>query len=178
MKPRPTRRKATQQEFPDDLRNGLLAKIHIAKKQLALDEDIYRSILVQITGKDSCKDMDGAELNRVLTYFYNKGFKERGESLSPSSRNKSVKTLKDKAIALWINLYKEGKVENRSHEALGNFVRRFLGDKLTVFPGVDPLDAATDAQLSDAVEALKKMHEREEPKQDGSLDSKQEKNNA
>lgn len=162
MKPRPTRRKAArQQEFPGDLRNGLLAKIHIAKKQLGLDDDFYKEILTQITGKDSCKDMDGAELNRVLNYFRSKGFKERGsESLSPSSRNKSAKTLKDKAVALWIDLYKSGVVENRSHEALGNFVKRFLGDKLTVFPGVDPLDAATDAQLSDAVEALKKMQER------------------
>lgn len=36
-------------------RSPLLAKIHIARKDLGLDEDTYRAVLIRITGKRSAK---------------------------------------------------------------------------------------------------------------------------
>lgn len=38
-----------------DAKRTLIAKIHIAKKDLAMDDATYRDVLVRVTGKDSCK---------------------------------------------------------------------------------------------------------------------------
>ena len=38
-------------------RKGVLAQIHIARKELALDEDTYRQMIATVTGgKRSCSD--------------------------------------------------------------------------------------------------------------------------
>lgn len=59
----------------------MLAKIHIAKKELGLDDELYRIVLKNATGKDSCKKMTLFELTRVLEVFYRFGFipKKRAE---------------------------------------------------------------------------------------------------
>lgn len=36
------------------LRKNLIAKIHIGKSQLGLDDETYRQLLVSTTGKISC----------------------------------------------------------------------------------------------------------------------------
>jgi len=46
-------------------RNGLIAKIKIAQKELAIAEEAYRAMLLRITGKNSCAVMDIGELERV-----------------------------------------------------------------------------------------------------------------
>lgn len=56
-------------------RNPLMAKVHIGKKALNLDDDTYRSLLVRITGKASCKEMNRAELISVLNAMKKAGFK-------------------------------------------------------------------------------------------------------
>lgn len=66
-------------------KTALIAKIHIAKKTLCLDDDTYRDVLrLATSGKTSCKDMDIAELERVLYAMQKKGFK-------PTSKNKGSK---------------------------------------------------------------------------------------
>lgn len=55
----------------------LMAKIHIAKKELALDDDTYRDVLWRVTGKRSCKDMTIAELEAVIKDMQNSGFKPK-----------------------------------------------------------------------------------------------------
>lgn len=56
-------------------RNRQLAKIHKAKKELALDESTYRALLMRVTGKNSCADMSTAERNLVIADFVRLGFK-------------------------------------------------------------------------------------------------------
>ena len=55
-------------------RQKMISKIHIAKKQLDLDDDVYRDLLAQATGKRSCKDMTDNELAAVLNLLQQKGF--------------------------------------------------------------------------------------------------------
>lgn len=55
-------------------RNALLAKIHIGKKQLGLDDDTYRDVLWRLTGKRSAKELSVRQLRQVLMYMQNKGF--------------------------------------------------------------------------------------------------------
>ena len=57
------------------LRKNLIAKIHIGKSQLGLDDEIYRQLLANTTGKISCAEMTEAELNAVLFAMTKKGFK-------------------------------------------------------------------------------------------------------
>lgn len=55
----------------------LMAKIHIGKKDLGLDDDTYRDVLWRVTGKRSCKDMTIAQLQDVVKDMENSGFKPK-----------------------------------------------------------------------------------------------------
>lgn len=55
-------------------RTALLAKIHIGKKELRLDDETYRDVLWRVTGKRSAKELSNDELRRVLTDMSAKGF--------------------------------------------------------------------------------------------------------
>ena len=52
-----------------DKRRRLLAQIHIAKKEVGLDDETYREILDQETGKRSCACMTMPELTRIKRRF-------------------------------------------------------------------------------------------------------------
>lgn len=55
-------------------RPGLLAKIHIAKKELCLDDDLYRFILKDEFGAASAADLTEPELETLLRRFMSKGW--------------------------------------------------------------------------------------------------------
>lgn len=55
----------------------LMAKIHIGKKELVLDDDTYRDLLWRVTGKRSCKDMNLEQLKDVLKVMEDSGFKPK-----------------------------------------------------------------------------------------------------
>ncbi|MDR2053808.1 MAG: regulatory protein GemA [Treponema sp.] len=58
-----------------------LAIIHVAKKQLGLDEDAYRAILSG-AGVDSARDIrTAAQFNSVMTAFARLGFKSSGAAV-------------------------------------------------------------------------------------------------
>lgn len=74
-------------------RNSLIAKIHIAKKQMGLDESTYRDMLWRITGKRSCKQMSIKELNSVLRDCERLGFKpikQHGRKPNVASHRKAI----------------------------------------------------------------------------------------
>lgn len=56
-------------------RKRLIAKIHIGKSQLGLDDETYRGLLANTTGKTSCTEMSDDELHQVLNVMVQKGFK-------------------------------------------------------------------------------------------------------
>ena len=51
-----------------------IAMIHVAKKKLGLTDDQYRSVLVQLAGVTSSKDLDPGGLDAVMGYFEWRGF--------------------------------------------------------------------------------------------------------
>lgn len=55
----------------------MIAKIHLAKKDLALTDDSYRDILRRITGIDSSKAMRVEQLDAVLAEFARLGWKPK-----------------------------------------------------------------------------------------------------
>lgn len=67
---------------------NLTAAIHVAKKQLGLDDDTYRAKLEIITGKSSTKGMTDDERQAVLTVFRNEGFQPAPNAPRPNGRAK------------------------------------------------------------------------------------------
>lgn len=54
-----------------------LAKIHIAKSQLGLDDDTYRALLARVAGVRSAKELSPRQIGAVLTEFERLGFKPK-----------------------------------------------------------------------------------------------------
>lgn len=57
-------------------RQKMLAKIHLAKKELGLDDDVYRDLLESVTGLRSCSKMNKTQLENVITELKIKGFRD------------------------------------------------------------------------------------------------------
>lgn len=53
----------------NDLHKRHLAKIHLLKKQLGLDEETYRGLLLAHGGHNSAKDMTAQEKVRVINWM-------------------------------------------------------------------------------------------------------------
>ncbi|OZA19691.1 MAG: GemA protein [Rhodobacterales bacterium 17-64-5] len=51
------------------------ALLHVVKKQLAWDDDLYRRVLVKVAGVTSSKDLDEAGFNAVMGFAEYAGFK-------------------------------------------------------------------------------------------------------
>ena len=56
-----------------DKRTRDLAKIHIAKKQLAMDETTYREMLLAVAGVDSAARLTANGRRDVLAHLYQGG---------------------------------------------------------------------------------------------------------
>lgn len=69
---RPSARPAAQ---PAQDRGNALAQIHIAKKQLGLDDGTYRDMLWGLARVRSAKDLDHAGRQKVLNHLRASGFK-------------------------------------------------------------------------------------------------------
>ncbi|PVX80033.1 gp16 family protein [Paraburkholderia unamae] len=60
-----------------------LAKIHIAKQQLGLDDETYRVMLRSVGDVDSARDLTPASAARVLAHLERSGFKPTGGGRRP-----------------------------------------------------------------------------------------------
>lgn len=54
-----------------------LAKIHIAKSQLGMDDETYRALLARVAGVRSAKDLSPRQIGAVLAEFERLGFKPK-----------------------------------------------------------------------------------------------------
>lgn len=79
-----------------DTRRADLAKIHIAKKDLALDDARYRALLTRETGRGSAADLDAGERARVIAAFVKLGWQPRPKTAphgAPAQRRKIARLL-------------------------------------------------------------------------------------
>lgn len=121
----------------------VIAAIHVAKRDLAMEEQDYRSLLERVTGKVSLRQMNSAEHVRVLDELRAKGAPKllvKGKEL-PGPYAKKLQ-------ALWIAGWNLGVVHVRTDAAMLTFIKRQTGVEHTRFLR-DPADAKK------AVEALK-----------------------
>lgn len=65
-------------------RRGMIAKIHVAKKDLCLSDEDYRQTLVNLFGLDSSKSLNGHQLARLLNHFVSRGWKPKVREDQPA----------------------------------------------------------------------------------------------
>ncbi len=133
-------------------RRAMIAKIHVGKKDLQLDEDDYRNILMQETGHGSAADCTEAELERVIDRFRGLGWKPLPKAGGNASTRPAKHPMARKARALWVSLYHLGAVRSPSEQALEAFAKRQLKCEKLVW--------ARQSDGSKLIEALKAMAQR------------------
>ncbi|MCI4155128.1 regulatory protein GemA [Dickeya dianthicola] len=129
----------------------LIKLIHIAKRDLHIDDDTYRQVLTNTTKKNSTRDMTVPQLVIVLEAMKKRGFKIR------PAKNQNTRKLDDhpqskKIRSLWLEMADMGIVRDRSEAALAAFVKRETG--------VDGLRWLGTEDASSVIEKLKKWQRR------------------
>jgi phage gp16-like protein len=151
-------------KFPDAMRNKLIAKIHVAKKQLKLADDDYRGLILGSTDgeADSCKDCNEYQLEQVLAALTRQGFTPVIDAskvkLSPKTKDKADPTQVDAIRALWIDLANKGVIRNRSDDAIQRFAKRLTQ--------VDRLEWLDTKQCQTVLAALNNMKKQAENKEE------------
>jgi len=119
----------------------MIKLIHVAKRQLGLDDDTYREMLQSVTGKTSTASMTNRELLAVCDALKKKGFKvSRPRAMDNSEQAKKIRSL-------WLELADAGIVRNRSEVALLAYVRRITK--------TERMEWCTVKQLQAVIETLK-----------------------
>jgi phage gp16-like protein len=105
-------------------RRALLAKCHIAKKELGLDDSIYREVLARVTGHDSASKLSDKQLVDALDEFRRLGWQPRtSDRPAPRSQKPHVR----KVWAVWGALKRSGAVRSPTKAALRAFVQKMTG---------------------------------------------------
>ncbi|MGE4296972.1 MAG: gp16 family protein [Desulfovibrionaceae bacterium] len=129
-------------------RKKLIQMIHVAKRDLALDDATYRAILMATTGVESSKSLSIQDLEQMLDKLKSKGFVVRAGKDGPPVTRLDNDPQAKMIRALWLRLHELGEVRNPSEQALAAFIKRHTG--------VDRLEWLNTAQASSVIEHLKK----------------------
>lgn len=128
----------------------LIQLIHVAKRDLQLDDDTYHHLLTETTKKESTRDMTVPQLERVLATLKARGFvvKAKNAGTRPQAKDPQSKKIR----SLWLQLNTLGALEDCSEAALATYIKRITG--------VEALQWLNTAQASQVIETLKKWVKR------------------
>lgn len=129
------------------MKHALLAKIHIAKKELGLDDVAYRALLKRVTGKDSAGKCNDFQLGKVLDELKARGWKPKTKRKSKTPFKKPKNDQEAKIYALWSALEEAGALNDPSPASLRAFVSRTTG--------VSAVEFLKPAQAAKVIEGLK-----------------------
>ena len=122
--------------------------IHVARRELHMDDDTYRMMLSGMKGLDgatSTADLSVPNLLKVLEQLKQRGFKVRPNAAG--KRPKANDEQSKKIRSLWLTLHGLGAVRDPSEEALAKFVLNMTK--------VSALQWLNTAQASRVIENLK-----------------------
>jgi len=132
----------------------LLAKIHIAKKELALDDEIYRDILYRKFKVTSSKALSDSQALVLIYHFKNLGWVPKSKPKKYDDQKgdgySSTPAQKRKIEAMWHDIYR-GNSETQH-------LRQFLFNHFKV-SDINFLERKT---AHDVIEALKAIQNRRE----------------
>lgn len=135
-------------------RKARMAKLHIAKAQLKLSDEIYRDIIRRITNKESSAVCSVSELDLLLAEMKRLGFADRQAPLSGKAYVRMI-------YGLWKDL--RPYVSDSSRAALRSFVRRQTATEINQ-KGVSAPEFLTPDEGAKMIEALKGWLARESQK--------------
>ncbi|MEZ8102126.1 gp16 family protein [Vibrio bivalvicida] len=131
--------------------SNLLKLIQIGKRDLALDDDMYRDMLEKTIGVRSAKNLSQWQLSKVLDHMKGLGFKPRPSS-KPKARAPEVAKIK----AIWITMHKQGFIRNGSDRAIDDYVRR-MTTRMNG-RGIERAAWLKSHQAAEVLETLKSWH--------------------
>lgn len=99
-------------------RNALLAQVHIGKKSMGLDDDLYRAWLQRETGARSCRDLNDRQLQALVDRLREAGHLGEAERVRP---NRPTPAQWRKLLALSREMGWGGQ---RDNERLAGFIKR------------------------------------------------------
>jgi phage gp16-like protein len=135
-------------------RDPLLAQIHCARRDMALDDGTYRAILTRVTGQDSAKGLSEAQRRAVLDEFGRLGWapgRPKAKAAEPRRDHRFV-------LVLWSKLAGAGHVK-AGRAALNAFIS---SPKFAAKWGDSPTDLRFLPwdRTRDVIEALKDLCQR------------------
>lgn len=131
--------------------SNLLKLVQIAKRDLAMEDDSYRDVLEQCTGKRSAKGLNDIQLTKVLDRMKALGFKPKRK---PQARAPEVAKIR----AIWRTMHKQGFIRNANDVAIDAYVKRMT--TASNGRGIEKAVWLKSAQAAEVLEALKKWHYR------------------
>lgn len=151
-------RKDREAAQADEARRALLAKVHIARKQLGLTEDEYRSILDARFSAESSGELDVRALQDLVAYFKSLGWKP-GRGHNTRARQQAPHTLEHDETGQGRERYM-GKIEALLAD-LGRVEGRFVpwayaAGILKRQTGLERLEYASPGQLQAIIAVLTK----------------------
>lgn len=131
---------------------SMIAKVHIARKDLALDDTTYRALLMRVTGRESCSKMNMGQISQILDEFKRLGWKPRRPR--KSGQRKMADDAQSRMVrGMWITLAQNGIVRDSSEEALAAYVKRMTG--------MEDLAWLNAAQVNKVINGLRSWLQRE-----------------
>ncbi len=139
------------------MNNKQLAVIHVAKKELGLDDDAYRASLLAHGGVDSARELDREGFQAVMKHFEASGFKSKKKKpkpyIKPPKMGPGMATDEEVRliIVLWLGLtgyYQQG----NEMKALNAFLSKTCK--------VSKLEWLTHQKAYIAIEAIKDIAKR------------------
>lgn len=129
------------------MRKKLLASLHIARKDMAIEEESYRALLYRVTGQTSAKELTDAQMKSVLAEFERLGWKQERFKRFAAGNRPDIR----KVFAIWGSLADHLECHG-SRAGLRAFVERQIG--------VSDPNFLNPAQARQMIEALKAMQRR------------------
>ena len=136
--------------------NTVLKTIHVACRDLGMDNDTRRDLQLLVTGKESLSAMTAAEQLAVLEALKAKGFKPSAGKTSRTYRRPATRNDIKFCHVLWGKLVRAGAVDLPGAAGLNAFIRARFEKAWGAVPF--DIDGLRDwKQIATVIEALKAM---------------------
>lgn len=116
-------------ETADKIREREIRLIHVAKRELRLDDETYRAMLFAVARVKSAKDLDWTGRKKVLDHMKARGFKVRRGGNAPARRSHDDRrdARYGKARKLFSLLAEAGHIEANTDQAFNAYLKRQTG---------------------------------------------------
>jgi len=145
-------------ETADKIREREIRLIHVAKRELGMEDDTYRDMLFAVARVRSAAELDFTGRKKVLDHMKACGFKVK--TAAPANKHAADGRYR-KIRALWSQLHMMRAVEKDSDQAVRAYIKRTTGK--------DDFQFLNQHQVATVIESLKSWIARLEQNRDAVL---------